>query len=99
MSRLLLFFLIIALFIRAESRYDTDHYHMRGSNLTDEVVHSDNRQIAANQGIVYSYKQTMRRLTGGDSGVAGKRVALLQVHFEGNVGDQMETVILGRSVV
>lgn len=35
-----------------------------------------------------------RRLAQKKSPVAGKRVALLQVHLEGNVGDQMETIPL-----
>jgi hypothetical protein len=75
-----LIFLIVIQVVLVES-----HYQMRGSNTSEHS--NDNRKI------VYSFEQIKRRLT-GDSPVAGKRVALLQVHFEGNVGDQMETVPL-----
>ena len=75
-----LIFLIVIHVVLVES-----HYQMRGSNTSEHS--NDNRKI------VYSFEQIKRRLT-GDSPVAGKRVALLQVHFEGNVGDQMETVPL-----
>ena len=106
-GRFFLFTLLLALFVLLlasetnDEFYPLDHstelvYSLRGNNET-----MDRRLISSLSSFSLfskSDKQISKSRASGYKPAKGKRVALFQVHFEGNVGDQMETIPLLRKL-
>ena len=70
--------------------------NVTGTTTISSLLRGQQEDQNENVTIYYESQQNRRQLKSAAPKTAklDKRVALLQVHFEGNVGDQMETIPL-----